>query len=435
MRRKGLVMMKIFVRTAALCLTALMLSLSALPAFAAEPLSPALTLLSAEASMAKAGLTSDEIRFSADDFARALNRSSVKSITVTTLPPTVEGKLKLGTVDVYAGQIITRSSLNLLRFVPAADAVTESSFTFSAENSGYATTCSLYLLPALNFAPTVELADDNALSVSTHRAISCFGSLPAYDPEGDPLTYTIVSAPKKGSVILTDAASGDYRYTPAEGKSGRDSFRYVVRDKYGNYSAAATVSITITRPKTAMVFADMDGHWAHNAALTMAEEGLMQGRQIGSSICFSPDEAVSRGEFLVMAMHAAGIADVPAAQTTGFADDDAIPTAMKGYVAAAVKMGYVRGRASEGVSLFCPDDPITRAEAAVMLGNILDAAVPTVKPVFRDAASVPEWAYDALSALNALGVMSGTGSGVIAANVTLNRAQAAQILCAVMELG
>ena len=426
--------MKIFVRTAALCLTALMVVVSTLPTGAAEPLSPALTLLSAEASMAKAGLISEEISFSADDFARALNRSSVKAITVATLPPAAEGKLKLGSVDVYAGQVIARNSLNLLRFIPAADAVTESSFTFSTDGSGYALTCALYLLPALNFAPTVELADDNALTVSTHRAISCFGSLPAYDPEGDPLTYEIVSAPKKGSVILTDAANGDYRYTPAEGKTGRDSFRYVVHDKYGNYSAAATVSITITRPKTAMVFADMDGHWAHNAALTMAEEGLMQGRQIGNTVCFSPDETVSRGEFLVMAMHAAGITNVPAAQTTGFADDDAIPTAMKGYVATAVRMGYIQGRAAEGQKLFCPDDPITRAEAAVMLGNMLDAAVPTVKPVFRDADGVPEWAYDALSALNALGVMSGTGSGIIAANVTLTRAQAAQILCAVMAL-
>lgn len=427
--------MKIFVRTAAVCLAAVMLTGAALPTGAAEPVSPALALLAEEAAMAKSGLQFGEISFTADDFARALNRSSVKSITVTSLPPAAEGKLKLGTVDVYAGQVIARNSLELLRFVPAADAVTESAFTFSAENSGYALTCALYLLPALNFAPTVELASEHALTVSTHRAISCFGTLPAYDPEGDPLTYTIVSAPKKGSVILTDASSGDYRYTPTEGKVGRDSFRYVVRDKYGNYSAAATVSITITRPKTAVVFTDMTDHWAHNAALTMVETGIMQGRQIGSAVCFAPDETVSRGEFLVMAMNAAGITDVPTVIDTGFTDDVAIPSAMKGYVAAAVELGYVRGRMVDGQRVFSPDDAITRAEAAVMLGNILDAAVPTVKPIFRDADSVPEWAYDALSALNAIGVMSGTGGGIIAANAAINRAQAAQILCAVMELG
>lgn len=425
--------MKFFVRTAAVCLLAVMLTGTVLPA-AAVTVSPGLTLLAADADMAKSGLQFGEISFCAEDFARALNRSRVKSITVVSLPPAADGKLKLGATDVYAGQVIAHNSLDLLRFVPAADAVTESAFTFAAENSGYAMTCALYLLPALNFAPTVELADENALAVSTHRSISCFGTLPAYDPEGDPLVYEIVTAPKKGSVILTDTGAGDYRYTPTEGKTGRDSFRYVVRDKYGNYSSAATVSITITRPKTAVVFADMTDHWAHNAALTMVEAGIMQGRRVGSVTCFDPLEAVSRGEFLVMAMNAAGVTDVPAAVDTGFADDDAIPTAMKGYVAAAVELGYIRGRVVDGQSVFCPDDAITRAEAAVMLGSILDAAVPTVKPVFSDADSVPDWAYDALSALNAIGVMSGTGSGVIAAAAPLNRAQAAQILCAVMKL-
>lgn len=160
----------------------------------------------------------------------------------------------------------------------------------------------------------------------------------------------------------------------------------------------------------------------------------MQGRQVGSLVCFEPDKTVSRGEFLVMAMNAVGITDVPTVLDTGFADDEDIPATMKGYVAAAVELGYVQGRVVDGKSVFCPDDTITRAEAAVMLSNILEPAAPTVKPVFNDAAGVPEWAYDALSALNSMGVFKGTGSGMIAADTLITRAQAAQILCAVMEL-
>lgn len=435
MRQKGLVLMKIFSRGLAACLLALMMVGVVLPVTtAAAQVSPGLSLLAADAGMAKSGLQYGEISFSADDFARALNRSKVKSITISSLPPSAEGKLKLGTTDVYAGQVIARSSMNLLRFVPAASAVTESAFTFSVEDSGYPVTCSLYLLPSLNFAPTVELADQSALTVSTHRSISCFGTLPAYDPEGDALIYEIVSEPKKGSVTLLDASCGDYRYTPTAGKTGKDSFRYVVRDKYGNYSAAATVTVNISRAKTSVVFSDMDDHWAHNAALTMVEEGIMQGRQVGSAVYFEPTKTVSRGEFLVMAMNAAGITEVPTVLTTGFADDADIPASMKGYVAAAVELGYVQGSVVDGKSVFCPDDTITRAEAAVMLSNILEPAAPTVKPVFADAAGVPDWAYDALSALNSMGVFKGTGSGMIAANTQINRAQAAQILCAVMEL-
>ncbi len=434
MRRKGLVLMKKIIRMPVFCLLVLLLAAALLPAAAAAPVSPALEMLAADAGMAKAGLQFGEINFSADDFARALNRSRIGSVTVLSLPPEAEGKLKLGTTDVYAGQVIARGSLGLLRFVPAADSVTESAFTFSVDGGAYAITCSLYMLPALNFSPTVALADERALRVSTHRSISCFGTLSAYDPEGDPLTFEIVSAPKKGTVTLTDKSAGEYCYTPYEGKMGKDSFRYVVRDKYGNYSAAATVSVEISRQKTAVVFSDMSGHWAHNAALTMVETGIMQGRRVGDSICFEPTGKVSRGEFLVMAMNAVGIKEVPAALDTGFADDADIPAAMKGYVAAAVELGYVRGKLVDGESVFCPDDSITRAEAAVMLGNILKPDMPTVRAVFADADAVPGWAYDALSALNTLGVFRGTGSGIISANAPINRAQAAQILAAVMEL-
>jgi len=103
-------------------------------------------------------------------------------------------------------------------------------------------------------------------------------------------------------------------------------------------------------------------------------------------------------------------------------------------VTAAEELGYIHGWMQDGRRVFAPKETITRAEAAVMLGNMLDPAVPTVKPIFADAARVPEWAYDALSALNAVGVFRGTGSGVIAADSKITRAQAAQILCAVAEL-
>ena len=405
-----------------------------LPLSAAAPLSPGLHLLAAEYEMVKSGLVAEELCFSADDFSRALNLAKTGAVTITQLPPEAEGLLKLGGVRVKAGQTVSERQLDLLTFSPASAAVTESSFEFTCDERGYAISCTLYLLPTLNFSPTVALADPNVLTVSTHRAVSCFGSLPAHDPEGDALIYEIVTQPKKGTVTLLDETSGDYRYTPAAGKSGRDGFRYVVRDRYGNYSAAAEVTVTITRPSTSVVYADMDEHWAHNAALTMTERGIMQGRQVGKLCYFDPDGSVSRGDFLVMAMNVLGITEVPAVSNTGFADDADIPAAMKGYVAAAEKLGYIHGWVQDGRRMFSPNETITRAEAAVMLGNMLDPAVPTVKPVFADAARVPEWAYDALSALNAVGVFRGTGSGMIAADSKITRAQAAQILCAVAEL-
>lgn len=413
-----------------------MLALAAIPASAtpeAALVTPALAHLAEQADMAKAGLVDGEIAFTDADFARALNRARVGAITVTALPPAADGKLKLGNADVYAGQTVARAALDHLRFVPASRAVSSSQFTFMPDGAGYTIDCALYLLPTLNFAPTTATAAEQALTVSTHRSIACHGTLPGYDPEGDAMRYEIVDAPKKGSITLTDPAHGDYRYTPIAGKTGRDSFTYVIRDRYGNYSAAERVEIEIVRPQTAVVFADMDDHWAHNAALSAVEAGLMQPKRVGETYCFSPDEAVSRGEFLVMAMQARGIESLPAAATTGFADDASIPSAMKGYIAAARELGYIRGRETVNGTVFAPDETITRAEAAVMLGNLLDAAVPVVKPAWNDADAIPTWAEDALAAMSAIGVMKGSGSGTINATATLDRAQAATILCAILE--
>jgi hypothetical protein len=154
MRRKGLVLMKKIIRMPVLLMLAVLLAAAVIPA-GAHPVSPALQLLAADAEMAKAGLQFGEIHFTADDFARALNRAKVNSVTVLSLPPEAEGKLMLGTTNVYAGQVIARGSLGLLRFVPAADAVTESAFTFCADGGDYAIT--VYGKDQKVFAPEVNL--------------------------------------------------------------------------------------------------------------------------------------------------------------------------------------------------------------------------------------------------------------------------------------
>jgi hypothetical protein len=62
------------------------------------------------------------------------------------------------------------------------------------------------------------------------------------DPEGAPLTATVVSGPTHGS--LTFAADGSFIYTPVAGYTGADSFTYVVGDGTG-VSNLATVVITV----------------------------------------------------------------------------------------------------------------------------------------------------------------------------------------------
>jgi CSLREA domain-containing protein len=66
------------------------------------------------------------------------------------------------------------------------------------------------------------------------------------DVEGDELTARVATPPAHGTVLL--AADGAYRYVPAHGFSGTDSFTYRAHDP-GAVSAPATVTITVPRRK------------------------------------------------------------------------------------------------------------------------------------------------------------------------------------------
>ena len=107
-----------------------------------------------------------------------------------------------------------------------------------------------------------------------------------------------------------------------------------------------------------------------------AEEGIFVGEYVNGQYFFSPDTPVSRSQFLAMAMSVAGLEPLEQVNVTGFADDISIPTWTKGYVSSALKAGVIHGtRDEQGQIVFCPDTPVTRAEATVMLNNLLNDCV------------------------------------------------------------
>ena len=70
---------------------------------------------------------------------------------------------------------------------------------------------------------------------------------------------------------------------------------------------------------------------------------------------------------------------------------------------------------------------ITRAEAAVLLGNMIGASTPTVAPVFSDADAIPAWAAPSLSSLTAMGIMDAE-NGHAEPLSAVTRAEAAEML-------
>lgn len=399
--------------------------------------SPALSILAAKGDMAVATLCGNDYYFSEDVFARSLNVdvSALDYITVKTLPSVADGELLMGSTRVEEGQLISAANLKMLCYVAAEQtAESRACFTFSPDGAAYEIACNIYVLKDINYSPTVSIAGGDALSVSTHKNFVGYGTLTAYDPEGDALTFEVVRAPKHGLLIMTDAACGEYVYLPRIGYRGEDSFTYVVRDMYGNYSTSAEVSVQVREPSVSVVYADMQGRRDYNAALTMAEAGIMQGTEQDGKTYFYPEQTVSRVDFLTMAMQALGVGSVPDVSDTGFADDADIPAEAKGYVSAAYSLGYIKGSTdSKGNLCFAPNGTITRAEAAVILRRMVDADEAELTPAFADASDIPAWASEALSTLSSLGVMT-TSGGAISPNVEVTRGQTAMMLSALQRV-
>ena len=430
-----------YVRKACMILLALLLML-ALPVAAQTadmikeekpvPLSPALSVIAAQSEMAVATLCGNDYYFSADVFARALNVAEVTEITVISLPGVTAGELLMGSERVSEGETIRGEQLRLLSFVAANEDVQTARFVFSPAGGDYEMVCNIHVLDQINYCPTVSIASGAALSVSTHRDFVGFGNMTAYDPEGDPLVFEVVRAPENGIVLMLDKENGEYVYLPRDGFTGKDSFSYVARDCYGNYSAAANVSVQVDALATSVVYADMVGRKEYNAALTMTEQGIMQGTASGEDTHFRPDEAVSRVDFLVMAMQAVGVGSVPVVENTGFFDDGEIKAEQKGYVAAAYSLGYIKGTNDAAGNLcFAPNATITRAEAAVILSRMMGGESLDVTPAFADGADIPTWASEAIAALSSRGILT-TSGGAISPNATVTRAQTAMMLSAMM---
>lgn len=395
-------------------------------------LTPGMDVLENELSFIKSSVSNNDITFCEDDFINALGIKKVKSVTVLSLPDPASGALKLGDTGIYENQTIDRKNLDMIVFRPATDVIATTAFDMTVDTGKqeYNVTCTLKMTEYLNATPVISTEDQ---SFRTRSNVTYYGKLSASDPDNDTLNFEIASAPKHGIVSVTDPIGGSFKYTPTEGYAGKDSFTYHVRDEYGNYSESAKISVTVEKNSSGVYYCDMKNSWAHNDAITLANEGIMVGRSIGGQMVFGPDYRVSRAEFLAMAMDVCKIKADETLTRTDFSDNDQIPSHLMSYVATAKKLGYIEGTKTEDGVFFYPNNTITRAEAAVIINKMLDLKTSGSVEVFHDDNAIPAWAGESVYALTEHGILEGTGMGRFSANTELTRAQTASLLCAVLE--
>ena len=302
--------------------------------------------------------------FSGSDFD---STEELAGVCITDLPDAAAGTVLLGSRVIRPGDILTAQQLVQMTFSP-----------LWTEEDQSATVCYLPIYAdrvepeaAMTIAihgkqDKVPIAEDTA--VETYKNLEAVGNLKAHDPEGKPLVYTVTRQPKRGSVELRE--DGTFTYTPKKNKVGVDSFVFTAADPAGNVSREATVTIQIMKPTDSALYTDTLGSYCRFTAEWLKNTGIFAGEQVGNDLCFSPNRAVTRGEFLAMTMKALELMPEEVAEETGFEDE--CPPWLKPYLAAAQRSGLVRGYATETGSEFRPDQAITGGEAAAILSSALD---------------------------------------------------------------
>ncbi len=356
-----------------------------------------------DVTMLKTGLLGKKLTFNDADFKSALCIGDFESITVTKIPPSTEGTLLIGGRRVTEGRVIKQKNLGALVFVPASDKISEASFSFTAEGymGGEEIRCLMQFIGKVNYAPTVENSSVDV--VNTQENVSVFGTIEASDPEGDDLEYIIVSYPKNGRAEL-NKETGKFSYTPDEGYTGKDSFIYVVRDRYGNYTEPVKQSLRVGKRLSDTVYTDMTGREEYNGALAMTALGVMGGKILGDEMYFMPEETVSRAEFAAMALKSLGIKADSTLSSTYFDDDKDIPSSLKGYIATAQRLGVIGGDFEDGRLCFYPNETITKYEAAKIMAALLGVDGESEEDVFADNEDIPVWARGGVSAMRTLGI-------------------------------
>jgi len=176
-------------------------------------------------------------------------------------------------------------------------------------------------------------------------------------------------------------------------------------------------------------FLDIEGHWAKEQIERMAARGAVNGVESG---VFQPDSGVTRAQFAVMLVKALKL---PAGTGNGGFTDVSDGDWFAPYVAAAKNAQMIDGY---GDGSFQPDREISRQEMAKLLRSVCAAQglYEDLKDIrsFSDWQQIEPWAAEAVQATTGFGLMQGMDDGTFAPLSGTTRAQAAVVLCRLLDL-
>lgn len=265
------------------------------------------------------------------------------------------------------------------------------------------------------------------------------------------IQITSLPSPRQGRLYYgyngfktgVEARSGDLYYcmgspsidqltfVPRGGWSGEAVITYIGYSGDGSEQVSGRIVLNIARTTTTQTFNDMGRHgWAVDAVEFLYRNKTVEG--IGGGR-YNPTGLISKGDFTLMLVRAFGFKDVGSARYTDVPEDSYYAQAIK----TATYLGIVKGSGGK----FEPNRPLTRQEAMKMIylslkadGNPLNNGLTADLDVFRDNGQIDPDTREAIGALLLLGVVQGNGDGTLNPRGTLNRAETASLMHALMTL-
>lgn len=270
-----------------------------------------------------------------------------------------------------------------------------------------------------NTPPTVTAAlDEQTQTISVKVSDLVDGVLPA---SSITVTRNGVAEPLENY----DAKTGSFQYTlPAPGESG-EALRITVTavDASGNIGRA---SVDIDSYNVDHKFSDINDYWAATYVDFLYNANITTGYSDGT---FRPNQNISRAQFAVMLYRYLKLDESKYADVSlPFADLDTIPEYAIPAVKALYTEGVISGAEKNGRLYFNPNNALTRAQAAAMIGRTQAKGYALANLTFTDSGKIPGYADYYIRTMAAQGVINGYSDGSFKPHSNITRGQMAKIL-------
>ena len=270
------------------------------------------------------------------------------------------------------------------------------------------------------------------------------GTVEGNAPITPPATYAVKTAEtENGSLSLSHrrAWAGETVYVTATPASGYVLQSLTVTAADGSAVAvlngsfrmpASSVTVSAVFAPAGLPFTDVPADaWYYDAVCTAYASGLMSG--IGTTT-FGPDVVLTRGMAAVVLWQLEGKPQVNyALQYADVAEGVWYTEAIRWAASEQLMVGY-------SAETFGPNDPLTREQLAAVLYRWVQQQGGGLQGVwafpltYADAASVSDWAYEALCWLTMQDVVNGVGGNLLAPQDAATRAEAVQMLVRLMAV-